>query len=207
MKTKIFLDTEFILYERDGQRDVDLVSIGMVDDDGRTFYGQVATAPFYHASPWVQTHVLEKLTPCPNTPNIKLAQQPDYHTAGPGMVGSMGKRASCGAGCPWFSPIELRDAIRNWVDRTAHPPEFWGYFVAYDWYLLTRLFGSFIELPPGWPQHAFDIVQYAHQLQRAIEFSENSGTHNALNDAHMTRAAYVALAAHEQRVKNGRRKV
>lgn len=54
---RFWFDTEFI---EDG-RTIDLVSIGMVSEDGRKFYAEPAECDLSRASPWVVTNVLPQL--------------------------------------------------------------------------------------------------------------------------------------------------
>lgn len=54
---RFFYDTEFI---EDG-RHIDLVSIGVVAEDGREFYAVSTDFDASRASTWVRTHVLDKL--------------------------------------------------------------------------------------------------------------------------------------------------
>ena len=56
---RYFFDTEFI---EDG-RTIDLVSIGVVDEDGREFYAVSTEFDPSKAGPWVRSHVLDKLPP------------------------------------------------------------------------------------------------------------------------------------------------
>lgn len=54
---RIWFDTEFI---EDG-RTIDLLSIGMVREDGATYYAECAEADHRRASPWVRENVLPLL--------------------------------------------------------------------------------------------------------------------------------------------------
>jgi len=54
---KIWFDTEFI---EDGKT-IDLLSIGMVREDGATFYAESSEADHDRASPWVKENVLVHL--------------------------------------------------------------------------------------------------------------------------------------------------
>jgi hypothetical protein len=56
---RYFFDTEFI---EDGLI-IDLVSIGVVDEDGREFYAVSTEFDQSRAGPWVRAHVLSKLPP------------------------------------------------------------------------------------------------------------------------------------------------
>ena len=56
---KIFFDTEFI---EDGKT-IDLISIGMVDAGGYTFYREARACDLSRASPWVRQNVIPHLKP------------------------------------------------------------------------------------------------------------------------------------------------
>ena len=56
---KYFLDTEFI----EGSSMIELISIGIVAEDGRTYYAINGECNFDHASDWVKNNVLIKLPP------------------------------------------------------------------------------------------------------------------------------------------------
>ena len=56
---KFFLDTEFI--ECGCLFPIELLSIGIVSEDGREFYAEVADADLSHANDWVKENVLPHL--------------------------------------------------------------------------------------------------------------------------------------------------
>lgn len=68
MNHRIFFDTEFI---EDG-RTIDLISIGMVRDDGATYYAEIAECDHSKADAWVQANVLPHLRG-PMLPREKVA--------------------------------------------------------------------------------------------------------------------------------------
>ncbi len=55
---RIWFDTEFI----DDGRTIDLISIGMVREDGQTYYAECAGVDLSKASDWVCANVLPKLS-------------------------------------------------------------------------------------------------------------------------------------------------
>lgn len=55
---KYFLDTEFI---EDGKT-IDLISIGIVAEDGRTYYAEASECDYSKASSWVVQNVIPHLT-------------------------------------------------------------------------------------------------------------------------------------------------
>lgn len=54
---RYFYDTEFI----DDGRTIELISIGMVSEDGREYYAVSTAFDPQQAGPWVRQHVLPKL--------------------------------------------------------------------------------------------------------------------------------------------------
>lgn len=67
---KIWFDTEFI---EDG-RTIDLLSIGMVSEDGRRYYAEPAETDRSRASPWVRENVIPHLTG-PLKPRLTIADE------------------------------------------------------------------------------------------------------------------------------------
>lgn len=156
---KIWFDTEFI----DTGSVVHLLSIGMVREDGLTYYAEPQEADKDLACEWVRKNVL------------------------PHMRGG--------------STVKPRARIREEiVEFCGAKPEFWGYFVAYDWLVLCQLFGRMLDVPPTWPNFAFD-VQAIRALMGVRELpKQTTFEHNALNDALWTRQAWEHLRAYERDV-------
>jgi hypothetical protein len=150
---KYWMDTEFI--ER--VHSLDLISIGLVAEDGREFYAESSEVDWTKASRWVLEHVRPQLA---------------------------------GTGIP---REEIGYAVRRFVDDDKHPV-FWGYFPAYDWVLLSGLFGGMNDLPFAFPHLCLDIKQWAIELGDP-ELPHQTGTnHHALADARWTREAWTFLA-------------
>src|SRR5262245_65866184 len=70
MNTKFFLDTEFI---EDG-RTIDLISIGVVCEDGRAFYAESGEVDWSRASEWVLENVRPHLRH-PVLPRFEIARR------------------------------------------------------------------------------------------------------------------------------------
>lgn len=66
---RFWFDTEFI---EDG-RTIDLISIGIVSEDGRTYYAEAAEADLSKASNWVVENVFPHLSRI-TTPRVKIAR-------------------------------------------------------------------------------------------------------------------------------------
>jgi hypothetical protein len=171
---KYFYDTEFI---EDGQT-IDLISIGVVCEDGREFYAQNMECNLRRASEWVQTNVLAHLR--------------DYDPATFSAV--FEHNAS-----PWKTRAQIRDGLRAFVGDDK--PEWWGYYSAYDHVALCQLFGTMMDLPKGWPFYTRDLKQWCDALGNPQLPEQGKGEHHALADARWNRQAWEylnALAVGEQ---------
>jgi hypothetical protein len=168
---RYFLDTEFI---EDGKT-IDLLSIGIVADDGREFYAESTEADLSRASEWVAAHVL---------PSLHL---PNCDGGYPATT------------CVATSRAEIAADILAFCDSERYgTPEFWGYYADYDWVALCQLFGTMMDLPKGWPMYCRDLRQWADQLDITGDldgYVNSTGEHHALADAHFNAAAYDFLEA------------
>lgn len=184
---KYFLDTEFI---EDGKT-IDLLSIGIVSDDDRTFYRQNKDANFRAANDWVWRNVFPRLDHF----NMRGDRNCQELTRG-----SLGDRQSqCGKdGCPWQSRYEIREDILTFCDQKKYgKPEFWGYYSAYDWVAFCQLFGPMIALPKGYPMFCRDIIQWAKALGSPRLPEQGITEHGALQDAQWNKKAWAFLAQFE----------
>ena len=68
---KIFFDTEFI---EDGKT-IDLISIGMIRDDGKTYYAISSEFDESKANDWVKKNVLTKLGDAPRKSRKQIAEE------------------------------------------------------------------------------------------------------------------------------------
>lgn len=160
------LDTEFI----DDGRTIELISLGLIGEDGRTYYKQVVNVETAWSNTFVLHNVLPHLTPCPS--DLSKSQHWSHW--------SSTKAAGCVDGCPWQWREHLGQEI---VAFCGESPQFITYYGAYDWVVLCQLFGSMMALPSGWPMYAhdlrslLDLYGYAHITQ------PDDSPHHALSDA------------------------
>lgn len=166
---KYWLDTEFI---EDGKT-IDLLSIGIVAEDGRELYLESAEAHFAKASEWVKTNVFPHLGHYVHGAHVSWDDVP-----------------SC--------PAAFREAIADSVKRFCDPercgkPEFWGYYADYDWVVLCQLFGTMMDLPKGWPMYCRDIKQWCDDLGNPRLPEQGKGEHHALADAQWNRKVWAFL--------------
>lgn len=171
---KIFYDTEFI----DDGKTIDLVSIGMVAEDGTEYYA--VSSEFdrwkFGTSKWLVDNVFPSL---PTTWDIPWIPHEQFETTI--ILPGLDLRDPC---------VKIRGEIADDVERfiTGYDePELWAWYGAYDHVALAQLFGSMIHLPDGIPMYTNDLKQECNRLGNPRVPSQASGQHNALEDARHNR--------------------
>lgn len=164
-KMRYFLDTEFI--ERGSQFPIELISIGIVADDGREYYAISSEFNPDHASQWVKDNVIAKL----ETPE------------------DLRRKSRSEIGHDIFNFIAEEPGIKY-----LPKPEFWAYYADYDWVVFCQIFGTMMNLPKGWPMYCRDIKQFCDDLKQPKLPEQGKGEHNALDDARWNKIAYDFLA-------------
>lgn len=167
---KYFYDTEFI---EDGKT-IDLISIGIVCEDGRTYYAISNEFNEKKASDWVVENVLSQLP----GKNINLSDL---------SISPRIKEESL----LWKSRNTIRDEIVSFVGEDK--PELWGYYADYDHVALCQLFGKMIDLPKNFPFCTMDIKQLCNSVGNPKLPEQGKGEHNALDDAKWNKVAYEFL--------------
>lgn len=163
---KYFIDTEF--EEIGGHTPITLISIGIVAEDGRELYLENDEVVTSRLGEWLQKHVVPHLRGGPYRKNtFEIAEE-----------------------IKAFIPPKLSDE-----DKTYCPPEFWGYFADYDWVVFCQLFGRMIDLPRGYPQFCYDLMQLSRHLgvPRHTFPKQEGFEHNALEDARWNKQLYDFL--------------
>lgn len=189
---KIWYDTEFL----DDGKTIELISIGMVAEDGREFYavtedvaaGALHDRVLHH--PWLMKNVV------PHLPlRSRYAGEKTHQYYAPGTTGRS------------FFHVDLDDnvvmprrMIRNGVrdflrgDDESDPVELWAWYAAYDHVVLAQLWGPMSNLPAGVPMWTNDLRQEVHRLGYPQELPvQATGHHNALDDARHVRVMHEHL--------------
>ena len=185
---RYFYDSEFA----DTGSTIDLISIGIVAEDGRELYLQSVEFDPRKASQWVKDHVLGYLKRCPNAKAIHGRDGPYYidradHKNGQctfadpskGIIGAY-------ADCPWRTREQIKQEILSFMDVEKYSkPELHGWCAGYDWVAFCQLFGTMMDLPTGYPHYIRDLQQTLDE--RGISDEElpkqEEGLHHALADA------------------------
>jgi hypothetical protein len=160
---RYYLDTEFS--EIGPLYPIELISIGIVAEDGREYYSE-AVFSTSRVNEWVKQNVI------------------------PHLSGQPGKSlGTIAAEIKAFIPPKVGD------DPAYMIPEFWGYFADYDWVVFCQIFGTMMDLPKGYPMLCYDLKQLAmHQGVPRRAFPQQEGQeHNALEDARWNKKVYDFL--------------
>lgn len=174
---RYFLDTEFL---EDG-RTIELISIGIVADDGREYYAVNEEAPWNRiaSEPWLRDNVL------PTLPLDCIEYVPSKF------------RIDIRQSHEWRLREEIASEVIAFVDES---PEFWGYYADYDWVVFCWLFGRMIDLPKGFPMYCRDIKQLCDQLGNPDLPKQSSNEHHALADARWNKRAFEFLQDNPQQL-------
>ncbi|QWS68204.1 DnaQ-like DNA polymerase III subunit [Gordonia phage VanLee] len=168
---RYWYDTEFL---EDGST-IELISIGIVAEDGREFYAVNADMRVVRIKrdPWLLKNVW------PHLPT---------HSPGDGWIPETLDR-----GHPDVKPkAQIATEVRDFLcARTA--AELWAWYGAYDHVVLAQLFGRMIDLPHGIPMWTNDLRQEVRRLGDPELPEQPAGLHNALADARHLKARYDHL--------------
>lgn len=150
---KYFIDFEFIegfhkpLFGK-RRHFIDMISVGIVAEDGREYYALSSDYDYKDADNWVKENVIHKLY-------IK-------HVHGDERNSLTTKNFNKHLGKP-------NERIKNEILRFVNTPnifsgehmfsQFYGYYSDYDWVLFCSLFGRMIDLPEGFPMFCLDLKQ------------------------------------------------
>jgi len=159
---RYFFDSEFI---EDGKT-IELISLGIVAEDGREFYAENSDCDLDRASDWVKENVIQHLW-------SRQADKSDFN-----------RWSRDGGSGGLMSKIEIAREVERFCDPTRYQkPEFWAYYADYDWVVMCQLFGTMMDLPNNYPMYCMDIKQWCKHLGDPELPKQAKGLHNALDDA------------------------
>lgn len=217
---KVFLDTEFIagfhkpLFGR-RRHFIDLISIGLVDDAGRTYYAVSKDFDPADADDWVKENVLAPLVTdwvashhgdsrneamwAVNSKdvvkNVRTIQR---------IIGKTNKQIANDIRGFVYGPAVAEgdgmcgaDADIDWWLK-ENGIEFYAYYADYDWVLFCSLFGRMTDLPAGFPMYCIDLKQQLDERGIDKEWKrmlapDPEGEHNALVDAQWNKSLHTEI--------------
>jgi hypothetical protein len=164
---RIAYDCEFL---EDGHT-IELISIGMIAEDGRELYLCNRDAPWkrIHKHEWLVNNVL------PGLPRLHGDRR---------MQASVRRNpAAVDFNDPRFVKHQtIAERVKDFVQATPDV-ELWADYCAYDHVALCQLYGPMITLPDGFPMWTHDFQQVHEAAGRPELPEQTSGLHNALADA------------------------
>ncbi len=170
-KMKYFYDTEF---HEDGET-IDLISIGIVREDGRSYYAISSEANYrrVHENSWLMNNVMDSIPYV-----VEKANGHPYDTIRP--IGPDVK-----------TRLRIRNDIVRFVGNDS--PEFWAWYADYDHVALCQLFGKMIDLPHNFPMFTRDLRQHWEYRNCPPLPKQVEGKHNALDDAKYNLLMYKCM--------------
>lgn len=188
---KYFIDTEFHEHKKPVKFlgitirkvwTIDLISIGIVCEDGRHYYAMNRDLNLKHArkNKWLKENVLDKLP----------EKQPLY-------PGNGGSPRIWQESMRWLPMSQIKQEVIDFCGGKAEwdesgsfyayrdgTPEFYGYYADYDWVVFCWMFGTMMDLPNGFPMYCKDLKQMLDEKLRNFWISlgeVKSGKHSPVD--------------------------
>lgn len=162
---RYFYDTEFI---EDGHT-IDLISIGVVAEDGREFYAVSTEFDAAQAGSWVRRNVLNQLPPRSDASwmdRATLRHKLLSFLVSPGVSTVSGSQPS------------------------STSPELWAWVGAYDHVALAQLWGDMTAFPQQLPRFTHELKQLWEMAGRPPLPPAPDNAHDALADARFNVVKY-----------------
>jgi hypothetical protein len=212
---KYFLDTEFHEYEivdvnQTKRPTIELISLGIVAEDGREFYrisDQFSINPAC-ANDWLMENVIKPL--CVEIdPETEWDSRPHANVNIVYDVITQNRTKNDLVKSNYNIRQDLIEFIGNDLE-----PHFYAYYADYDWVVFCWLFGRMIDLPKGFPMYCRDLKQMLdeaymwqeekHEGKSRLEswletaksspaYPQQANEHNALADAKWNYQLYKFL--------------
>jgi hypothetical protein len=177
---RIYYDTEFLETADTLARGIDLISIGLVAEDGREYYAITARDDVIHMAfgdSWLSQNVTPHL-PITEDESAFDWQWDTTHKDWPAVK----------------PPALIAAEVRDFIVATPDV-ELWAWYAAYDHVVLCWLWGRMVDLPEGVPMWTNDLRQEVQRLGNPAMPEQAGAEHNALADARHVRDMYAALLA------------
>lgn len=199
---KYFIDTEFIeglhkpIFGKK-RHFIDLISIGIVDENGRSYYAISNEYKFEDANKWVQDNVIIPMY------RQEISGDRRNHMNAETFHKYTNKS---------FSNDRIAEDIRRFCQSNVYgEPQFYGYYADYDWVVFCSLFGRMLDLPKGFPMYCRDLKQmldesyiyqenkydgetrldsWLKQVKNHPDYPKQKDEHNALADAKWNKELY-----------------
>lgn len=192
MRKRYFIDTEFTEKVKrplfgNPYHFLQLISIGIVCDDGREYYAINRDFSRRQCNKWVKDNVLSKL------------EHPLSHQDFPRMslwknIGQIKSDIKLFMG--FMDIVHGVGDMDHFIPKVPkEKPEIYAYYADYDWVAFCSIFGAMVDLPEGMPMYCRDLKQMMDEarldkgwVEAVVPKQENE--HNALDDAKWNKRLY-----------------
>lgn len=195
MVTKIFFDTEFTGLHKN----TTLISIGLVAEDGKTFYAEFNDYDQTQVDEWIQENVIDNLQfhepPKGEMEHWIMTRHPD-NPLGTNI------EEGCNLEMRGHKKVIAKD-LKAWLcqfDRV----ELWSDCLSYDWVLFCDLFDGAMNIPENVYYIPFDLCtlfklkgvdpDISREAYAELE-DASKRKHNSLHDALMIKKCYDKVMA------------
>ena len=180
-------DTEFL---EDGKT-IELISIGIVCDDGREYYAVNEDMPVdrIKKDDWLSVNVWK---------HLPVIGYNEHLVGGAGNLRTAVRRhGHLDRTSTLIKPKRLiTNEVREFIlesTRRGDTPFLWAYYGAYDHVALAQLFGKMTSLPEGIPMFTHELKQLMESMPATWEPPEHTDEHHALADARWNMAVLKAI--------------
>jgi hypothetical protein len=184
---RYYYDTEFI---EDGKT-IELISIGIVAEDGREYYAVNSEAPMdrIRADDWLMRNVISSLPVTSKSSMEAYLAHPANTFPKPSTIFiDLDKTATV------VRPRQvIANEVRDFLLAAGADIELWANYAACDFVALYQLFGRMIALPDGIPMFTHDLQQELRRAGNPPMPEQAAGLHNALADARHLKTCFDAL--------------
>ncbi len=195
--SKFYIDTEFIegfhkpLFGK-RRHFIDLISIGIVCENGAEYSAISSEYNYKDASDWVKENVIERLyIATVDGFRRQFSFESNFHK----HYGKPNKQIA----------QEISEFIYKQSNYKATLPvkiEIVGYFSGFDYVLFSSIFGTMMDLPLGFPMYFIDLKQ---TLDEKVEFIFNritAGIIPIISNAHERKLDFIRINDHSYPKQN-----
>lgn len=180
--TKLYFDTEFTGLHKN----TTLISIGIISDQGVTFYAELQDYDVTQVDDWIETNVITKLE---FSKDSKCKAWVSNHESANFSVTMLCKDKE-----------DLKTHLNRWLNQ-FEKIEMYSDCLAYDWVLFNDVFGNALNIHSNIYYIPFDLCSFlkVKGLDPDVSRKDFAGAtvcdkqHNALYDARLIKACFEKL--------------
>ena len=195
---KLFFDTEFTGLHKN----TTLISIGIVSEDGRTFYCELNDYNESQVNDWIRENVIAKLKFRRPEKNEDEPFATTRHESNP-----VPNNLYNGYSVEFRGTMaDLRYQLNTWLFQFKETCYFWSDCLSYDWVLFNHIFGSAFDIPENVYYIPFDICTMFEMIgidpdisrEQFVNIVNRDEKHNALFDAKVIQDCYIRLSRYSR---------